>query len=129
MEYIEFLENKIILAENYGFEINTNDLPEIMLPHQKDIVKWSIEGGRRAVFASFGLGKTVMQLAIAQQIIKKTGQPFLIGLPLGVIGEFKRDNELLGSKIEIEYITDTDTIENFEPKIYLTNHDRDWETY
>lgn len=124
MKYIEFLKNKIILAENYGFEISTDNLPEIMLPHQKDIVKWSIEGGRRAVFASFGLGKTVMQLAIAQQIIKKTGQPFLIGLPLGVIGEFKRDNELLGSKIEIEYITDTDTIENFEPKIYLTNYER-----
>ena len=124
MDYIEFLENKIILAENYGFEISTDALPEIMLPHQKDITKWSIEGGRRAVFASFGLGKTVIQLAIAQQIIKKTNKPFLIGLPLGVIGEFKRDNELLGSEVDIQYITDTDTIDDFQPKIYLTNYER-----
>lgn len=124
MDYIEFLENKIIIAENYGFEISTDVLPEIMLPHQKDITKWAIEGGRRAVFASFGLGKTIMQLEIARLVIKKTNKPFLIGLPLGVIGEFKRDNELLGSDIEIQYITDTDTIDDFQPKIYLTNYER-----
>ena len=33
-----------------------------MFPHQQDIINWCIEGGRRAIFASFGLGKTVMQL-------------------------------------------------------------------
>ena len=124
MNYEDFLKNKIITAESFGFEIETNQLNATLLPHQKDIVKWSLEGGRRAVFASFGLGKTVMQLEIAHQVIKKTNQPFLIGLPLGVIGEFKRDNELLNTGIEIKYITDTDTIENFEPIIYLTNYER-----
>ena len=33
MDYIEFLENKIIIAENYGFEISTDVLPEIMLQY------------------------------------------------------------------------------------------------
>lgn len=55
--YLEFLEDKIVIAENYGFEPNTTIIPDILKPHQKDIVNWCIEGGRRAIFASFGLGK------------------------------------------------------------------------
>ena len=122
MEYKEFLENKIIIAEKFGFEPLANK--EILLPHQNVIVNWCIEGGRRAIFASFGLGKTVMQLSIARQCIMKENKPFLIAMPLGVVGEFKKDNELLNSGYEIEYITDTDSIENYEPKIYLTNYER-----
>ncbi len=124
MSYEKFLEDKIIVAESFGFKIKRDTLPDVMLEHQKDIAAWCIKGGRRACFASFGLGKTVMQLAIAQQIIIKTGKPFLIGLPLGVIGEFKRDNGLLNTGIEIKYITDTDTIEELYPIIYLTNYER-----
>jgi DNA modification methylase len=122
MDYQEFLENKIIIAEKFGFEPITNK--EILLPHQNVIVNWCIEGGRRAIFASFGLGKTIMQLSIARQCIIKENKPFLIAMPLGVVGEFKKDNELLNSGYEIEYITDTDSIEHYEPKIYLTNYER-----
>lgn len=122
MEYKEFLENKIIVAEKFGFTPYKNK--DILLPHQNVIVDWCIEGGRRAIFASFGLGKTVMQLSIARQCILKENKPFLIAMPLGVVGEFKKDNELLQSGYDIEYITDTDSIENYEPKIYLTNYER-----
>lgn len=122
MTYEQFLEKKIIIAEKFGFESKPNK--EILLPHQNVIVNWCIEGGRRAIFASFGLGKTVMQLSIARQCIMKENKPFLIAMPLGVVGEFKKDNELLNSGYEIEYITDTDSIENYEPKIYLTNYER-----
>jgi len=122
MDYQEFLENKIIIAEKFGFEPIANK--EILLPHQNVIVNWCIEGGRRAIFASFGLGKTIMQLSIARQCIIKENKPFLIAMPLGVVGEFKKDNELLNSGYEIEYITDTDLIESYEPKIYLTNYER-----
>lgn len=122
MEYKEFLENKIIVAEKFGFKPYKNK--DILLPHQNVIVDWCIEGGRRAIFASFGLGKTVMQLSIARQCILKENKPFLIAMPLGVVGEFKKDNELLQSGYDIEYITDTDLIENYEPKIYLTNYER-----
>lgn len=62
-EYKEFLENKIVVAESFGFEPVHN--LDMLFPHQNDIVNWCIEGGRRAIFASFGLGKTFMQLSIA----------------------------------------------------------------
>lgn len=121
-KYIEYLKSKVIIAESFGFDPNW--MSEIAKPHQKDICHWSITGGRRAIFASFGLGKTFMQLIIAVNCIKKENKPFLIACPLGVVGEFKRDNRKLGTGYEIEYITDTDNIESYENKIYLTNYER-----
>ena len=124
MDYNQFLQDKIISAESFGFDVDRSQLQDILLPHQKDIITWSLQGGRRAVFASFGLGKTIMQLEIARQVIFKTNKPFLIGLPLGVIGEFKKDIKLLDKDETVKYITDTDTIEELVPMIYLTNYER-----
>ncbi len=122
MEYKAFLENKIVAAEEFGFE--PKKASEILKPHQVDITQWCIKGGRRAIFASFGLGKTVMQLELAYQCIKECNKPFLICMPLGVVGEFKRDNKtFFKDEIEVEYVTDTfgEVLEN---KIYLTNYER-----
>lgn len=121
--YIEFLENKIVVAEDYGFE----PIEPIgkLLPHAVPITKWCIEGGRRAIFASFGLTKTAMQIELAYQVIHKTKKPFLIVMPLGVVGEFKRDNHLyFDSKLKMDYITDSEDIGIYEPQIYLTNYER-----
>lgn len=123
-DYLGFLESKIVAAEDFGFSVEENNLSKKLFPHQKVISQWCLEGGRRACFASFGLGKTVMQLELARQVIAKTTKPFLIAMPLGVVGEFRRDNETLGTSLEIEYITDTDDVEHYEPKIYLTNYER-----
>jgi len=123
-EYEEFLQNKIIISEDFGFDIEYENLNQKLKPHQKDICHWSLKGGRRAIFASFGLGKTFMQLEIAAQCIKKENKPFLICMPLAVAGEFKRDNGKLGTGFEVVYITDSDTVENYEPKIYITNYER-----
>lgn len=124
MEYEQFLKNKVIIAENHGFKVDQADLTPILKPHQKDIVEWCLLGGRRAIFASFGLGKTFMQLEIAKLCIEKYNMPFLICCPLAVAGEFKRDNEKLGTGLKISYITDTDTIDNYEPQIFITNYER-----
>ena len=122
--YKEFLEDKIVVADSYGVEIDRSKINPIALPHQKDIIHWAINGGRRAIFASFGLGKTLMQLEIARLIIELTGKPFLICMPLGVIGEFRDDNNLLSTGFEIKYITDTDEVDDLELAIYVTNYER-----
>lgn len=123
-DYKDFLESKIVIAEDFGFKIDKENINPILMPHQKVITEWAINGGRRAIFASFGLGKSVIQLEIAKHCINKTNKPFLICMPLAVVGEFKRDNELLESPFEVEYITDTTEIENYENKIYCTNYER-----
>lgn len=123
-DYDRFVKSKIIVAENYGFDTSDIEYSEMLKPHQKDIVNFCLEGGRRAIFASFGLGKSMMQLELAKQVIAKTQKPFLIVCPLGVSGEFKRDNSKLNTGLDIQYITDTDSIEHFENKIYLSNYER-----
>ncbi|RDY58478.1 DNA methyltransferase [Flagellimonas nanhaiensis] len=124
MDYTQFLESKIIVAENYGFDVEPCQLSKELFPHQGAIVPWMASGGRRACFASFGMGKTFMQLELARLVIDHTGKPFLIGLPIAVAGEFKRDNQKLKTGFDIEYITDSDKIDDYQPKIYLTNYER-----
>jgi len=124
VEYQEFLKAKVVIAENYGFQIERDNLNQWLKPHCLDIVQWCITGGRRAIFASFGLHKTSMQLEIANQVIKKTGMPFLIVCPLAVVGEFRKDNKKMSGENIITYITDTDTIQDYQPQIFITNYER-----
>lgn len=124
VEYQIFLEKKIVVAGTYGTDIDKSIINPIALPHQKDIIHWAISGGRRAIFASFGLGKTLMQLEIARLIIQITNKPFLICMPLGVVGEFRDDNELLNTGLDIVYITDTDNVDITNKAIYVTNYER-----
>lgn len=122
-DYRKFLEKKIVIAKDYGTEIK--EVNSKLLDHQKDIVKWAIAGGRRAIFASFGLGKTMMQLELAVQVSKITNKPFLIVMPLGVVGEFKDDLEFLYPEKTIQYITDDVQVDEVSKDvIYVTNYER-----
>ena len=91
MKYKDFLKGKVAVAKYTGFDVDT--VNPALFPHQADTVKWCLKGGRRAVFASFGNGKTVMGLEIAHKCAEKTGKPSLICLPLGVRQEFVHDAE------------------------------------
>jgi DNA modification methylase len=122
--YNEFLMNKVVIAEDFGFEVDETKISTLLYPHQRDIVLFCLRGGRRACFADFGMGKTFMQLEIAKQCIDKFKRPFLICCPLAVAGEFKRDNKKLGTGYDITYISDTDNIEGYGPQIYITNYER-----
>ena len=62
MTYQDFLNTKIDIAEQTGFEISDKDINPILKPHQRDAVKWAVRGGKRALFESFGLGKTIQAL-------------------------------------------------------------------
>ncbi|HZF99903.1 MAG TPA: DNA methyltransferase [Chitinophagales bacterium] len=125
--YLDFLKRKIKLAGTFGFDVPQHDIHPLLFPHQRDIVRWALDGGRRAVFASFGLGKTFMQLEIARHVVNKTERPFLIGIPLGVKHEFEKDANTLGYHVwyikeASEIIRDPDGTP--VPAIYLTNYER-----
>lgn len=87
MTYQEFLQSKIPRAEVAGFE-PPSAAHGSLFPHQVDICEWAIRGGRRAIFANFGLGKTRMHLQLAKWVTEHTGRRFLIICPLGVRQEF-----------------------------------------
>lgn len=81
LSYEEFLKNKMAISHQSGFTIDDSDLNSSLYPHVKDTVKWAIAGGRRAIFSSFGMQKTVTQLEILRIIIKKEGGKGLIVCP------------------------------------------------
>lgn len=125
MTYQEFLNGKVELAKDSGFEIDDSRINKALMPHQRDAVKWALKGGRRALFESFGLGKTVQELEFVYQAINHVGGNGLIVLPLGVRQEFKRDAvELLGYE-EPKYIRSMQDIDfGKDGKVYITNYER-----
>jgi hypothetical protein len=131
--YRTFLEAKIAAPPSLGLPC---DLDEVrshlsdgrpMKEHVRHIVKWAVEGGRRGIFASFGLHKTMIQLEIGRIICAKTGELGLIVLPLGVRCEFFNDAALLGTRVafvqsnaEIDALKPDDDV---DPPLFLTNYE------
>lgn len=124
MNYKEFLESKIELATESGFDIDPELINPALKPHQRDAVAWALKGGRRALFESFGLGKTVQEIEFCYQAAKHCGGRALIVLPLGVKQEFTRDAvELLGYE-KPEYCRTMQEVEASGSMIVLTNYER-----
>jgi DNA methylase len=119
MTYEEFLASKVQYAAECGFAVSDEEIHPVLKPHQRAIVRWAVRRGRAAIFAAFGLGKTVMQLECARLIAQKTGERFLIVTPLGVRQEFMRDASMLG--IDLRFVR---SIEECTPTgIYITNYE------
>ena len=124
MTYLEFLKTKIELATESGFEVDRELINPALKPHQKDAVAWALKGGRRALFESFGLGKTVQEIEFCHQAAVHEGGRALIVLPLGVKQEFTRDAvEVLGYE-KPEYCRTMEEVEKSTAQIVLTNYER-----
>lgn len=124
MTYKEFLESKIELAQDSGFEVNPADINKALKPHQKDAVIWALKGGRRALFESFGLGKTIQEIEFCKQVIDHEGGRALIVLPLGVKQEFTQDAvNVLGYDAPV-YCRSMEEVESCDSSIVLTNYER-----
>lgn len=117
MEYKEFIENKKHSIGNFGFDANY--LPDIAFDFQKFIIEKAVKKGRIAVFADTGLGKTLIQLSIANNVIRHTNKRVLILTPLAVAFQFIIEAEKLGID-DIEYSKDG----NYTKKIVVCNYER-----
>jgi DNA modification methylase len=115
LSYLDFVRAKAVSAPELGLPCEIADVHPLLHRHQPVLVKWLVEGGRRALFANFGLGKTMIQLE-AMRLIRAAvdaaaHQPSapptvcLIVIPLTVVTEFKRDAEKLG--IEVAFVRTT----------------------
>lgn len=122
-EYVNFLNGKVKFAERMGMSVDISEVNPRIRPHNKLMVKWMVEGGKRACFANFGLGKTVTQLEVIRLILKKSGGgKGLIICPLGVRQEFKRDAvNILKWENPPKFIRNIS--EASEDGIYLTNYE------
>lgn len=118
MDYTEFLEDKRTHTPHVGFDA-TGVISPMLFPHQRDIVRWALAGGRRAIFAAFGLGKSLMQLEIMRLINAHDQGRQLIICPLGVRQEFKRDAAMLG--MDLTFVRKSHEVG--EDGVYLTNYE------
>lgn len=125
--YEQFLREKVAFDRSFGFTVNEADISHVLKPHQRAIVKWAVAGGRRAIFAAFGLGKSIIQLEILRLILthpasETPGGRALIIAPLGVRSEFIADGrDLLG--VEVRFIRRTEEIDPAWSGIYVTNYE------
>lgn len=117
IDYDEFLREKVRFDRTFGFE--PGPVNPILKGHQAQIVQWAVRGGRRAIFAAFGLGKSVMQLEVLRLILAEKAGRALIIAPLGVRQEFRRDAAMLGQSIT--FVRWTHEVDG--PGLYLTNYE------
>lgn len=125
MNYIDFLRSKMEIAPVSGFDIDPSEVNPALKPHQRDAVIWAVKGGRRALFESFGLGKTAQELEFCRIVAEHEGGQALIILPLGVRQEFTRDAvELLGIDPPRYVRTMEEVKANADAQILMTNYER-----
>ena len=121
--YIDFLREKMAISHNSGFDIDKNEITETLYPHVKDTVAWAVRGGRRAIFSSFGMQKTVTQLEILRVILAKEGGKGLIVCPKRVVVEFlQQAKDHL--HLEVRYVRDMDEVRSCDTDIMITNYER-----
>lgn len=115
-EYQEFLKQKQKAKEHKGFAaLPMNDK---LFPFQQFIVERNLSKGKHAVFADCGLGKTVMELETASQIVRHTNKPVLILAPLVVVAQTQREAEKFGFDLDKVTITNFENLHNINPQEY-----------
>jgi len=124
-KYHDFLREKIKLAAFDGFDVDPLEINPKLKPHTRDIVQWALKGGNRAVFASFGLHKTVTALEWFRLIGKHKPGLRLNVCPLGIRHEFilqAAEHFRDEYAIDVRFIR-TDAEIGDERTIYLTNYE------
>lgn len=82
MDYESFIETKHHRGSENGFE--PLFMPEMAFDFQRHLIEWSVRKGRSAILSDCGSGKSMMQLAWAQNVLQHTNKPVLILTPLAV---------------------------------------------
>jgi len=123
-DYQSFLREKTQLGCGDGFE--PIEIPEFLFPFQRHLVDWAIRQGRAAIFAACGLGKTPMQLAWADNVVRHTNGRVLVVTPLAVAYQTEREARKFGFDCKVSRdgsIHDRITITNYERLHYFKQED------
>jgi superfamily II DNA or RNA helicase len=116
VSYIDFIETKSFASRQAGFDADLSSYS--VFPYQKDIVRWACMRGKAAIFADTGLGKTMMQLTWASQVVKKTGGKVIILAPLAVKEQTIAEAEKFGISLNNIDVNNYEQLHNIEPSQY-----------
>jgi len=101
-DYGTFLEQKSQLDGDAGFD--PTFMPPQAFDFQRALIEWAVRRGRGALFADCGMGKTLAQIAWAENVRRKTDRPVLILTPLAVAPQ----TVIEGAKFGIEVVHSRD---------------------
>lgn len=94
MTYSNFLKSKVSTGANEGFE--PVFMPGAAFDFQRHIIDWAVRKGRGAILADCGLGKTLQELAWAQNVVQKTNGNVLVVTVLAVAHQIITEAEKFG---------------------------------
>lgn len=113
-EYEAFLARKVLTATDHGIEVA--EVNPALFGFQAEIVKWSLRKGRSAIFASTGLGKTIMQCEWAAHVPGRV----LILAPLAVAPQTVREARKID--LAVTYARNQEEADRGE-RITITNYE------
>lgn len=117
MEYSAFIAAKKHTLGESGFD--PVFMPDGAFDFQQSIITRAVKKGRIGIFADTGLGKTLLQVGIAENIIRHTNKRVLILTPLAVAFQFIDEAARVGV-FDIEHSKDG----KFTKKIVVCNYER-----
>lgn len=117
MDYSQFLDTKHDFGADDGFK--PTFMPSVLKDFQVSLTDWAVRKGRGALFADCGLGKTLMQLVWAQNVVEHTNKPVLILTPLSVSIQTLAEAAKFGIEAH-RAIVGHATL----PTIYVTNYEQ-----
>jgi len=128
MEYEKFIESKIVLNINSGFDIKEEYLNESLFDYQKEIVIRACKKGKYALFMDTGLGKSITQMNFGYAVNKQLGKNVLFLAPLVVVYQLLKESKKFGYELNHVYkdsfhkdglnITNYDNLKNIDTSIY-----------
>ena len=113
--YAQFLDAKTQLDGKFGFA--PRFMPDEAFDFQQALIEHAVLQGRSAIFADCGLGKTLMELAWAENVARETGGNVLILTCLAVAQQMVEEAEKFG-------IGATRSIDGTAHRITITNYER-----
>lgn len=122
VSYREFIASKVSSVDTPGLAGPFN-LPQALFPFQADLAAWGLQRGRAAIFADTGLGKTILQCAMAREVSRRAGNVLILA-PLAVAEQTVAEAARFG--IDVTYarefngapitITNYDIVDRFDPE-------------
>jgi len=118
MTLSELLERKRHAYDDLGFE--PSFIPSDAFDFQRALITWAVKKGRSSIFADCGLGKSLMQLTFAENVVRQCAKPVLVMTPLAVAPQMVEE----AAKFGIEACRSNDGKFPSGSRVVVTNYER-----
>ena len=117
-DYMDLIRSKAQWKHGDGFV--EENLPEWLFDFQSFLTGWSLLKGRALIAADCGLGKTAMQLAWGDAIVRRMNKPVLLLTPIAVGQQTIAEAEKFG----VDAVRSRDGKFDGSAKIVVTNYEQ-----